>query len=403
MTSLNTATCVVQIVDSRLGKADIIDSGNHSLMVDNIAIKGARITSKELSGYSNGSVWLCEIEIMGKGTRKVRSVASYDLSATKHIVEDAQTTVEDAQNNDLGAIVPDSPKDATEDAIQTVVARTLPQLDFSEWTPNDYYISPNQRLIFGVIYNMLRANPNKARRLMLSGGSGYGKTTIAQQFAKFIGLDYLRFNCAVVRDTTDWYGYTEARTNEDGKLNTIFEKGKLAYALEQGNIVIVLDELNRVDPYLHNALFPILDDSQQTEVHGQTIKVGPNVVIVATLNLGYKFTGTSQADEALLNRFDFTDEVSAMPYDYEIAILTSRTGIREDCASEIVLMANMLRDKEYACSTRSTLAIADMAIHGMTLRQAFEFSVLRRIPGDNEHMLERKNVCDLLDMHLGVF
>jgi hypothetical protein len=131
-------------------------------------------------------------------------------------------------------------------------------------------------------------------------------------------------------------------------------------------------------------------------VHDTEFKIGSNVIVVGTINTGYKYTGTFELDEALYNRFDFVLEVGPMPPDEEIQVLKVRTGVTHQDARKITKMANLLRGKEIICSTRSTLLCAQMMVAGMTVREAFESAVVRRLPVD-----ARKDVVDELNSQLG--
>jgi len=259
-----------------------------------------------------------------------------------------------------------------------------------------YYINQESRLVFNTALGMSRSKPERAIKIMMVGGSGYGKTTTPRKFAEAIGYRFMRMNCATIRDPEEWFGFREARHG-----STVFIKSEFAKAIEQGDLVVVLDEFNRLEPWLHNTLFPLLDDDGRTVVHEQEFRIGPNVVVVGTINTGYKYTGTFELDEALMNRFDFVLEVGPMPVDEEINVLMQRTHVLRADARKVVKMANILRDRDVICSTRSTLLIANMVMAGMTTREAFESVVVRRLPVDNMGTNLRKTVVDQLNSEFG--
>lgn len=260
-----------------------------------------------------------------------------------------------------------------------------------------YYISSEMRLAFTTANKMSNAKPAKAVKLMMVGPSGYGKTTLPWLFSQVTGKEFYRMNCATVRDPEEWFGYREAKAG-----STVFIKSEFIKLVEKGNLVVVLDEFNRLEPWLHNTLFPLLDDDGKTVVHDETFAIGPNVIVIATINSGFKFTGTFELDEALMNRFDFVLEVGAMPKTEETKVLVNRSGIEKELAKNIVNVATDLRNMDVVCSTRTTLLIANMVNNGLSLREAFESAVVRRIGRDDASSVERKKAIDLLNVQFGV-
>jgi MoxR-like ATPase len=260
-----------------------------------------------------------------------------------------------------------------------------------------YYVSPEARLVFNTAKAMSENRPERAVKVMMVGPSGYGKTTLPKLFADLTGKRFLRMNCATIRDPEEWFGYREAK---DG--TTVFVPSQFGREIQEGNLVVVLDEFNRLEPWLHNTLFPLLDDDGCTVVHDEKFSIGQGVIVVGTINTGYKYTGTFELDEALFNRFDFTLEVGAMPHASEVEVLAKRVGISKADAAKITKMANILRQAEVVCSTRTTLLVASMLKAGMTLRESFESAVVRRIPVDSAGGGLRKQVIDLINPQLGV-
>lgn len=261
-----------------------------------------------------------------------------------------------------------------------------------------YYISQEARLAFSTLAKMSLANPASAVKMMMMGPSGYGKTMLPSLFAKALGKRFMRMNCASIRDPEEWFGYREARNS-----STIFIRSQFIEEVEKGDIVVVLDEFNRLEPWLHNTLFPLLDDDGKTEVHGETFALGEGVIIVGTINTGSKYTGIFHLDESLFNRFDLVLEVGPMPHEREVEVLVKRVGVEQQDAEDIVKIANIMRQSDIVCSNRTTLKIAAMVKAGMEIRQAFEVSVIRRLPTDLASNSVRKEVIDQVNAHLGAF
>lgn len=287
-------------------------------------------------------------------------------------------------------------KDIAEDIAGVPVSAVTKPTDSSLFP--GYFISPEARMTFTTAHAMSLALPEKAVKVMMVGQSGYGKTTLPKLMAEVTGRRFLRMNCATVRDPEEWFGYREAREG-----STVFIRSQFITEMERGDLVVVLDEFNRLEPWLHNTLFPLLDDDGATVVHDEQFRIGDNVVVVATINVGYRYTGTFELDEALYNRFDLILEVGAMPAKEEARVLVERTGVHSGKAEQIVKVANVLRSSDFVCSTRTTLLIARMVNAGMYMREAFEACIVRRLPQDGTGSNQRKHVVDVLNSHLEPF
>lgn len=261
---------------------------------------------------------------------------------------------------------------------------------------NGYFVDDENRRVFTTAHKMSVTQPDRAVKIMMVGPSGYGKTTVPKLFAEATGKSFYRMNCATVRDPEEWFGYREAI---DG--STKFIRSEFAKVLERGDAVVVLDEFNRLEPWLHNTLFPLLDDDGKTVVHDEEFSIGEGVIVVGTINSGYRYTGTFELDEALLNRFEFIIEVGPMPAKEEKKVLTARTNIDKERASLIVKAAANLRRLDVVCSTRTTLLVSTMVTAGLTVREAYQNAVVNRIPNDDSAYTLRKDVIDALNMDCG--
>lgn len=235
-----------------------------------------------------------------------------------------------------------------------------------------------------------------AVNVMISGPSGYGKTSMPEAFASFTGRKYLRMDCGTVRDPEEWFGYREAK---DG--STVFEPTEFTKVVMEGDAVIVLDELNRIEPWVHASLFPLLDHAREAVIHGETIKVGPNVIFAATANVGYQYAGTFALDAALLNRMDVFLEVGPMSSTDEVQLLVRRTGIDEKDAKRIVdVMFHLhkddtIKDMAVDISTRSSLKVATLVhVGGMRVYDAFMSAIVYMVSDPSA----RKPIIDIVSM-----
>lgn len=254
---------------------------------------------------------------------------------------------------------------------------------------DSFFVQDEERNAFSMAKTL---SENLPAKVMIIGPSGYGKTSLPKAFAKQNGLNYVRFNVALVRDPEEFFGW---RTVVDGDVK--FIPSEFTKAISNGNAVVVLDELNRATPEMANALFPILDDDARTVVFGEEIKVGPNVIIVATINVGYQFVGTFAIDQALLNRMDITLRVAPLPKSVETEILVRRTGIDKERAAQVVAICNRLRDLNndgkiiIDASTRTSIRVAKFVANGASFQDAFAWAIV-----NGADVEERKEIIDTI-------
>jgi len=357
-------------------------------IVFNLTPKGFR-TIKKITNLETGSIF------KGFGPSTVAAV----MEETEKIVATTHEEVMDLLKEKLEDMSTPKVILSTMEKDYTTAPETVPAVvtkGKDKGLLNGYYISDDTRKVFTTAHKMSGSNPDKAVKIMMVGASGYGKTTVPKLFAQAAGMGFYRMNCATVRDPEEWFGYREAVEG-----STKFFRSEFAKVIEAGNAVIVLDEFNRLEPWLHNTLFPLLDDDGKTVVHDEEFKIGPGVIVVGTINTGYKYTGTFELDEALLNRFEFIIEVGPMPKNEELKVLKARTGINKDAARTIIKAANDLRSLDVVSSTRTTLLVAQMVVSGLTVREAYQNSVVNRIPNDDSAYTLRKDVIDSLNMNCG--
>ena len=147
--------------------------------------------------------------------------------------------------------------------------------------------------------------------------------------------------------------------------------------------VILLDELSRAPLSANNILLPCLDSRRELPVdiaggNGmRNIKVHPDCVFIATANIGAEYTGTTQMDRALVDRF-FMQEIEYMDADNEAKVLSKRCGIEVSDAKIIVETARTLRNLfskgeiSSTLSTRETLGAGRMVADGWSVLESME-------------------------------
>ncbi len=144
---------------------------------------------------------------------------------------------------------------------------------------------------------------NQLDVILLSGGPGVGKSTMARCFAHELGAPYLSLDGDAGTTRNDIFGTWAPNPEYDGLNDTrkyVFNPGPVYKAFTEGYVVCV-NELNAI--YSENAFVfnAILDGSPTYDFEGVTLKRHPNFVFIATINPGFK--GTTEINNALKTRF----------------------------------------------------------------------------------------------------
>jgi len=264
-----------------------------------------------------------------------------------------------------------------------------------------YILQDNVDRLFKTIQAASEKAPQNVR---LVGPHGCGKTEMAIQFAARYNRPLLIMDCANLREARDWFGYKSA------KEGTVFwHESQFVKAVEAGNHVILLDELNRATPHVLNTLLPLLDARRFTylEERGAVIKVGPNTVFCASMNEGAGYTGTSALDMALGDRFPRVVELTYLPEADEAGLLMRRTGLNSDIATRLVQTANKVRadatginaTMSKAISTRQLLAAAhDFVLGGV---DTLTFTIINHFSPDGDNDSERAKVTAIIQGKFG--
>lgn len=230
-------------------------------------------------------------------------------------------------------------------------------------------------------YHLIR-NILTKRPTMITGPSGTGKTELIALIAKKMGLELCIYNMGTMIDPIS--GLLGVHRLVQG--GSVFDYAKFTQDIQKPCIVL-LDELSRAPLSCNNILLPCLDSRRELPVDiaggngARNIKVHPDCVFIATANIGSEYTGTTQMDRALVDRFQIR-EIEYMDADNESKVLAKRCKIDLNEAKIIVETARTVRnlynkgEVSSSLSTRETLSAADMVADGWSVLEAMETSFL---------------------------
>lgn len=250
---------------------------------------------------------------------------------------------------------------------------------------NGFYVDPDMWYLF------MRNMQNQVNTILI-GPSGTGKTELVEIAAKKMGKSLAPpFDMGSMYDPVAGLLGTHRLMKKGSDVVSVFDKSRFAEAIQK-DTWILLDELSRAPVATNNLLFPCLDSRRVLMMEyaegkeERVIPVHPDCSFVATANIGAEYTGTMSLDRALMGRF-FPIEMGFLPAEAETKVLEKTCSLGNREASEIVVIANKLRDLwkkqeiSTAVSTRETKRIGELVRDGLKVVKAFEYVVLPMFEG----------------------
>lgn len=128
----------------------------------------------------------------------------------------------------------------------------------------------------------LRDNEKPIGSYLFSGPTGVGKTEVAKQLAKTLGIELIRFDMS---EYMERHSVSRLIGTPPGYVG--FEQGGLMTDKidQHPHCVLLLDEIEKAHPDLFNILLQVMDYGKLTDNNGKTIDFR-NVIVIMTTNAG---------------------------------------------------------------------------------------------------------------------
>ena len=192
--------------------------------------------------------------------------------------------------------------------------------------------------------------------VLLEGGPGVGKTRLVRSLGQVLSLPFSRIQFTPDLMPSDVTGTNIIEKDENGKMNTVFQKGPIIANLILG------DEINRATPKTQSAMLEVMQEHKVT-ISNVTYKMAEPFFVLATEN-PVEQDGTYPLPEAQMDRFMFK-LIMDFPSIDELANIVNMTQITLDETAEAVVDGKtILQMRELA---KSVPVVDDVLYYAMNL------------------------------------
>lgn len=174
--------------------------------------------------------------------------------------------------------------------------REIEQLLQSDNLYQGDYIPPTKEILHDALVAVAMG-----KNLLLKGGTGSGKTRLAEFISKVFQQQIHAINCSVDLDSEALLGF-KTLVHADDKTHIHFVDGPVVQAMKSGHFLYI-DELNVAKPDVLSIVNGVLDyrRSITNPFTSEVITAQSGFSVIAAMNVGY--VGTTPLNEALKNRF----------------------------------------------------------------------------------------------------
>ena len=249
-----------------------------------------------------------------------------------------------------------------------------------------YYVSKDN-------WYFLARNIIKSINTLVVGDTGSGKTTLVELLAKRLGRPLFYIDMNSMDDPISAMVGTHRLKNGE----SYFDLAPFARHIQVPNAIILLDEINRSRPAATNLLFSCADDRRYLPIDlsdsGESkINVAEGVVFIGTANVGHDYSGTSNIDKALEDRFQ-TMELPYMSLEAMIDVSSYHFGesFPEHLSLEnIIQVLYDIREHmeknvlSVRLSNRGILELLELVVDGFSFKDSFERLVGHKIKNESD-------------------